>query len=45
MKADGGNLDDDSIERDWYKLVVITSIPVDSSSEETAKSDLLSVVK
>ena len=31
MKRDGGNLDDDKIEREWYQLMVITSIQVSQS--------------
>ncbi len=28
MEVDGGNLDDDKIEREWYQLTVVTSIPI-----------------
>lgn len=28
MQIDGGNLDDDKIERDWYQLNILTTIQV-----------------
>ena len=31
MEIDGGNLDDDKIEREWFQLIVLTSIQVSES--------------
>jgi len=31
MQVDGGNLDNDAIERDWYQLTVLTSLQVAES--------------
>ena len=28
MELDGGNLDDDNIEREWWQLTIITSLPI-----------------
>ena len=28
MKIDGGDLDDDKIEREWWQLVILTSLQV-----------------
>jgi hypothetical protein len=41
MQADGGNLDDDSIEREWQQLTVITSVPF----KEDGKADGISILK
>lgn len=45
MELDGGNLDDDNIEREWWQLTVITTLPI--FGEEDGKeilSDCLKVV-
>ena len=36
MEVDGGDLDDDAIEREWYMLTVLTSVPI--KDEEDGKS-------
>ena len=28
MDVDGGNLDDDNIEREWWQVTVLTSVPL-----------------
>jgi hypothetical protein len=28
MEVDGGNLDDDNIEREWFMITILTSIPI-----------------
>lgn len=41
MQADGGNLDDDSIEREWQQLTIITSVPF----KEDGKADGISILR
>ena len=41
MQVDGGNLDDDSIEREWQQLTVITSLPF----KDDGKGDGISILR
>ena len=38
MEVDGGNVDDDSIEREWFQLVIITSLLI---KDEKDGADIL----
>lgn len=40
MEVDGGNLDDDNIEREWHQLTVITSIPFMEDGESDGRAIL-----
>ena len=44
MEIDGGNLDDDSIEREWQQLTVITSLPFHKDGEADGKSILRNAI-
>ena len=33
MEIDGGNLDDDTIEREWFQLTVLTSLNIKDTND------------
>ena len=37
MEVDGGNLDDDNIEREWWQITVITSVPIKDGDNDGKK--------
>ena len=43
MELDGGNLDDDAIEREWWQLNVITTLPI--FGEDDGKEVLTQCIK
>lgn len=40
MEIDGGNLDDDNIEREWWQITALTSVPI-----KDGKDDAVGILK